>query len=115
MQLREGTAVTGDDDTESKPGENQGQVLSDWISAPGDSHVDAFRLIDNSASEFGASSHILVRFKGSRGGTPATYRYTFSKHYAAKATFEALSGSAHPGEVVHSELKAKNVPYFRVS
>ncbi len=94
--------------------DNQGEVKSDWVSAPADSHVDGFQLIDRSASEYGANSKIIVRFKG-RKGPPATYEYSSTKHFAMKATFDALCGSANPGEVVHSELIAKKIPFIRLS
>lgn len=99
------------------PTENQGEIRSGWVEAPLDSHVDGFELIDRSSSAFGAMSEIIVRFKGGKKNhsPPATYRYRFSKHNLAQAVFASLSGSSNPGEVVHAELKAKNVPYIRVS
>lgn len=99
------------------PTENQGELASEWVSAPADSHVARFRLLDRSASEFGASSEVWVEFKG--GGKshrpPAMYKYSFSSHDAARAVFDALVGSAHPGEVVDAQLKKGRVPYDRVS
>ena len=97
--------------------DNQGEKRSGWMEAPADSHVDGFELIDNSMSEFGASSVIVVRFKGGKKNhsPPATYKYTFSKHNLARAVFDALCGSEHPGEIIDAELKKKNVPFARVS
>jgi hypothetical protein len=102
---------------QQSPSENQGEVRSGWVSAPQDSHVDGFELVDRSSSQFGAMSEIIVRFKGGKKNhsPPATYRYRFSKHNLAQSVFESLSGSAHPGEVVDAELKKKNVPFTRVS
>ncbi len=104
------------DNTETAE-DNQGEIRSEWVEAPADSHVDGFQLIDRSASAFGASSDVIVRFKGGKNShsPPATYRYRFSKHYAAQSVFEALKGADHPGEVVHAELKRKNIPYIRIS
>lgn len=103
-------------DPEETPHENEGEVKSEWITAPGDSHVDGFQLLDRSASGFGASSEIIVRFKGGKknASPPSSYRYKFSKHNAARAVFDALSSSDHPGEVVHAELIKKNVPFIRI-
>lgn len=97
--------------------DNQGEIRSGWVTAPDDSHVDGFELIDRSNSEFGGTSKIVVRFKGGKKShsPPATYEYSFSKHNLAQAVFSALQGSAHPGEVIDAELKKKNVPYRRVS
>lgn len=93
---------------------NQGEERSDWVEAPADSHVAGFMLIDRSHSEFGASSEVVVTFKG--GGKnhkpPSTYRYRFSKHNQARAVFDTLSGADHPGEVIWAELIRKNVPYI---
>lgn len=96
---------------------NQGEVRSEWVAAPADSHVGWFQLVDRSASQFGASSEILVSFKSGKNthAPPAMYAYKFSKHHAAKAVFDMLKGSDHPGAVVHAELKAKNVPYKRIN
>lgn len=96
---------------------NQGEVRSEWVQAPADSHVGWFQLVDRSASEFGASSELLVSFKSAKSShsPPSMYKYKFSKHHAARATFEALKASDHPGEVVHAELKKKNIPYTRVN
>ena len=92
-------------------GRNQGEEDSGWATAPGDSHVAAFRLLDRSRSEFGASSEVWVRFKG-RGSKPGpTYRYKLGSHAGAKQIFADLKGSAHPGEVVHQYLKEPRVPY----
>jgi hypothetical protein len=97
--------------------ENQGEVRSGWVTAPGDSHVDGFELIDRSASSYGAISEIIVRFKGGKKNhsPPATYKYRFSKHNLAQAIFQELQGSDHPGAVIDAELKKKNVPFIRVS
>lgn len=103
---------------EMKPTENQGEVASDWVNAPGDSHVARFRLLDRTASEFGAGSQIIVVFKAATGKThrpEAAYAYKFSVHDQARAVFDALCGAAHPGEVVDAQLKKARVPYERVS
>jgi hypothetical protein len=102
---------------ELTPTENQGEKVSEWVNAPEDSHVARFRLIDRSGSEFGASSEIWVTFKSSikNHKAPASYRYTFATHDEARSVWAALKGSAHPGEVVHSELILPRVPYQRVS
>lgn len=99
---------------EMKPTENQGELASDWVAAPGDSHVGRFRLLDRSASEFGASSEVWVEFKGGNR-PPATYKYKFSSHDQARGVFDALCAAPHPGEVVDSQLKKARVPYERVS
>ncbi len=96
---------------------NQGEVRSEWVPAPADSHVGWFQLVDRSASAFGASSEILVTFKSPKAShsPPAMYRYKFSKHNAARSVFEQLKGSDHPGQVIHAELIKKNVPYTRLN
>lgn len=100
-----------------QPTENQGEMASAWVDAPADSHVARYRLLDRTLSEFGASSEVWVTFKG--GGKnhtpPATYKYKFGTHDQARAVFDALCGSAHPGEVVDSQLKKPRVPFERVS
>ncbi len=93
---------------------NQGEMVSEWVNAPADSHVLRYRLMDRSASEFGASSEVWVTFKGGEGRThkpPATYRYKFGIHADARAVFDALCGAAHPGSIVHEMLKKPRVPY----
>ncbi len=95
------------------PTGNQGEKASPWVSAPGDSHVAAFRFFDRSGSEFGASSEIWIKFKASgKSHKPApTYRYKFSVHDTAKQIWADLCAAGHPGEIVHSELKVPRVPY----
>ncbi len=94
--------------------ENQGEEVSEWVDAPAESHVAGFQLVDRSKSEFGASTEIIITFKG--GGknhrAPATYRFRSTKHNQMRAVFDALKGSTHPGEVIHAELIKKNVPYI---
>lgn len=93
--------------------ENQGESITPWVSAPGSSHVAAFRLLDRSLSEFGASSEVWVTFKG--GGKshrpPPTYRYKLGSHDRAKEVFAALCGAEHPGEVIDAQLKKPRVPF----
>ena len=95
------------------PTENQGELVSPWVAAPADSHVQGFRFFDRSGSEFGASSEIWVKFKGGgKNHKPScTYRYSLGTHDAAKAIWAALCGSPHPGAVVDAELKKPRVPY----
>lgn len=99
------------------PTENQGEMVSEWVSAPADSHVARFRLLDRSGSEFGASSEVWVEFKGSAKShkPPAAYKYKFSSHDQARGVFDALCAAAHPGEVVDAQLKKPRVPYERVA
>jgi hypothetical protein len=100
------------------PTENQGETRSDWVSAPSESHVARFQLTDHSASEFGASSSIVIVFKAKQGRIhkpESSYRYKFSSHDQARGVFDALCGSAHPGEVIDQQLKKPNVPCERVS
>lgn len=94
------------------PTDNQGELVSPWVAAPADSHVQGFKFFDRSGSEFGASSEIWVKFKG--GGKnhrpPSIYAYSISVHDTAKGIWGALCGSAHPGAVVDAELKKTNMP-----
>lgn len=94
---------------------NQGEEVSEWVSTPGASHVAAFRLVDRSKTEFGASSEIHVTFKGTGTKPGGSYVYSLSSHDAARQIFADMRASGHPGEVIHTELIAPRVPYKRVS
>lgn len=97
--------------------DNQGESVGEWVSAPAGSHLGAFRLIDRSGSEYGASSNIEIRFNPAAGSSKpsSVYEYTFSNHDQARAVFDALSSAGHPGEVVDKMLVKARVPYIRLS
>lgn len=98
------------------PTGNQGEKASPWVSAPGDSHVAAFRFFDRSGSEFGASSEIWIKFKasGKSHKPPSCYVYRFAVHDTAKQVWADLCASGSPGTVIHAELVQLRVPYTRV-
>jgi hypothetical protein len=83
------------------------------------SHLWGFRFFAASKHKFlrtlnNGESHLFVRFRPSgRQTSYSEYQYTFAKgqESVGQAVFESMKGHPDPGELVHSELIDKAVPY----
>lgn len=90
-----------------------------WTEAPADSHLWGFRFHDARDSSFlrkfrGNVSILSVRFKppaNNPGKGISEYEYEFTDPATGAAVFAAMAGHPDPGELVHSELIRKGVPY----
>lgn len=82
----------------------------EFLLAPAESHVQAFRLIEGGDGE---NSYIDVRFKPNGRSGIRQYRYTFGSgmHDAAKMVWHEMSGAAHPGVDIWAYLIRGGIPY----
>lgn len=84
-------------------------VETDWISAPGSSHLTAFKYIDRRASPLQVPSEIWVKFSASGSKPATTYKYSFSDHDSGEVNFQSLAGADQPGKVIW-EFRRAGVP-----
>lgn len=93
-----------------------------WTLAPADSHLWGFRFHDARQISFlrkfrGNVSLLTVRFKPPKtdpGKGFSECEYEFADHETGAAVFRAMANHSDPGELVHSELIRKGVPYRKV-
>jgi len=94
-----------------------------WTEAPADSHLWGFRFHDARTNSFlrrfrGGVSLLTVRFKppeNNPGKGISEYEYEFANHEQGQAVFLAMANHPDPGELVHSELRKKGVPYRKLA
>lgn len=109
-------------DTSFDIGDRPGQIP--WTDAPGGSHLIGFRFIDARGQTTegrlrrkfqDGRSELQVRFKATNGRGASQYSYYFSDHSQGEGVFEMMKSAEHPGEIVHSELIKKGVPYSKTA
>lgn len=101
------------------PAADTGGGSVSWTMAPPDSHLHSFRFHDARTNSFlrkfrGNVSLLTVRFKppaSNPGKGVSEYEYEFADHEVGAAVFRAMANHPDPGELVHSELIRKGVPY----
>ncbi len=98
----------------SAPAPQRGVIETPWVSAPSDSHLKEFRLVDKSNDPIGeVPSLLFVTLRATtakRTGVlrpESTYKYESYDHTALRGTFEKMSSSSDPGEILHAELVSK--------
>lgn len=84
------------------------ELDEDFLLAPDESHVQAFRLIEREGE-----TYIDVRFKPNGNSGVRQYRYFFGPgmREAAQMIFHEMSGAAHPGVDIWAYLIRGGVPY----
>jgi len=87
---------------------------TEWVDAPAESHVKAFRYVDRSQSRLGGPSEVWVTFKAKDTKTKhypeVTYKYEWYDHSAGLEAWGAISEAGSPGQVIDG-WKKSHVPY----
>ena len=90
------------------------QVLeSPWVDAPGDSHLEKFRLVNKAFADTTEPSELYVVFRArtnprtGKHNPESEYVYKESDHQKLAVIFDRMSVHADPGELVWSELIRK--------
>lgn len=89
---------------------NPDVVYIDWVDAPSESHLKAYRFVDRFFAKESGPSELYVTFRSTTSKKTgitrpeATYLYTSHDHQALRETFEKMTIAASPGTILHADL-----------